>query len=73
MKQIICLLLVFVFIQLQAQDGRKWEQLFNGKNLDGWIVKIKGQMPGEDKLRTFRVENNLLKVNYDQYDNFNDQ
>jgi len=73
MKQIICLLLVFVFIQLQAQDNRKWEQLFNGKNLDGWIVKIKGQMPGEDKQRTFRVENNLLKVNYDQYDNFNDQ
>jgi hypothetical protein len=73
MKQMTCLILLFVFIQLQAQDNRKWKQLFNGKNLKGWTVKIKGQLPGEDKQHTFRVENNLLKVNYDQYDNFNEQ
>jgi hypothetical protein len=50
-------------------DG-KWIPLFNGKNLDGWIPKITGYELGENFGNTFRVEDGILKVVYDQYDNF---
>jgi hypothetical protein len=46
-------------------------QLFNGKNLDGWIPKIRYSETGENFGNTFRVEDGLLKVRYDQYDKFN--
>lgn len=45
----------------------KWIQLFNGKNLDGWVVKIKGHELGDNFGNTFRVENGVLKVAYDKY------
>ncbi|MBQ9430861.1 MAG: DUF1080 domain-containing protein [Kiritimatiellae bacterium] len=49
-----------------AEDG--WIPLFNGKNLDGWMPKIKGYPLGENFANTFRVEDGLLKVRYgDEY------
>lgn len=48
-------------------DAKDWIQLFNGKNLDGWTVKITKHKAGENFGNTFRVENGLLKVSYDQY------
>ena len=48
----------------------KWTPLFNGKNLDGWEVKIRGHELGENFGDTFRVEDGLLKVRYDQYEKF---
>lgn len=47
-----------------------WFPLFNGKDLNGWTVKIKGYDAGDNFGNTFRVEDGLLKVRYDQYDNF---
>lgn len=47
-----------------------WVSLFNGKDLTGWTPKIKGYELGENFGNTFRVEDGLLKVAYDQYDNF---
>jgi hypothetical protein len=51
-------------------DRNEWVQLFNGKNLDGWIPKITGYAVGENALNTFRVEDGLLKVSYSEYDQF---
>lgn len=51
-----------------AKDG--WIQLFNGKDLTGWTPKIRYEAYGEDKRQTFRVEDGILKVRYDQYDEF---
>jgi hypothetical protein len=51
-------------------DRKEWIQLFNGKNLDGWVVKITGYPLGENYANTFRVENGILKVSYDQYPEF---
>jgi hypothetical protein len=48
----------------------KWITLFNGKNLDGWIPKIKGFPLNENFNNTFRVEDGLLKVAYDHYEKF---
>lgn len=55
-----------------AQDSKSgsWVQLFNGKNLDGWTPKIRYSKLGENFGNTFRVEDGLLKVRYDQYDAF---
>jgi hypothetical protein len=53
----------------QTNDG--WISLFNGKNLDGWKVKITGHELNDNYKNTFRVEDGLLKVSYDQYERFN--
>lgn len=48
----------------------EWETLFNGKDLAGWTPKIKGYDLGVNFGDTFRVEDGLLKVVYDQYEKF---
>ncbi len=50
-----------------------WVDLFNQKNIDDWIVKIHHHEVGENFGNTFRVEDGILKVRYDQYEDFNDQ
>lgn len=47
-----------------------WIQLFNGKDLADWNIKIKGYPLNENYGNTFRVEDSLLKVRYDQYEKF---
>jgi hypothetical protein len=56
-----------------AQQKRKWQQLFNGKDLKGWNVKIKGYKLNDNFGNTFRVENGVIKVRYDAYDKFNER
>jgi hypothetical protein len=51
----------------------KWIRLFNGKDLTGWTVKIKGRALGDDPAKTFRVEDGVLKVSYDGYPKFDGQ
>lgn len=67
---------VFSACNVTAQvnaDAGDWVQLFNGKNLDGWRVKIKGYEAGDNFGNTFRVEDGLMKVSYDRYDKFNER
>ena len=47
-----------------------WVELFDGATLDRWIVKITGAETGDDPWGTFRVEDGLLTVGYEQYDSF---
>ncbi|HEY3372587.1 MAG TPA: DUF1080 domain-containing protein [Prolixibacteraceae bacterium] len=47
-----------------------WIQLFNGKDLKDWNIKITGFPLNENYGNTFRVEDSLLKVRYDQYSKF---
>ena len=58
----------------QAQDSGpkpgEWFQLFNGKDLTGWTPKIRTFDLGDNFKNTFRVEDGLLKVRYDGYDDF---
>lgn len=49
-----------------------WIQLFNGKDLTGWQVKIRGRKLGDNYGKTFRVENGVMKVGYEAYDQFNE-
>jgi 3-keto-disaccharide hydrolase len=52
------------------EDGNGWVAIFNGKNLDGWTPKIAGYALGDNVGNTFRVEDGVLKISYDQYDTF---
>jgi hypothetical protein len=67
-------LILFTGVSFAQNDPNRkdWIPLFNGKDLDGWAVKITGYPLGENYARTFRVENGLLKVSYDQYPEFGD-
>ena len=53
----------------RGADG-DWIPLFNGRDLDGWTAKITGHPLGVNYGNTFRVENGVLKVAYDQYPEF---
>lgn len=54
-----------------SADTEEWQDLFNGENLDRWNIKIRGYEVNDNFGETFRVEDGLLKIRYDQYDNFN--
>ncbi len=59
--------------QKEAEVEAQWVPLFNGKDLTGWDIKIRGFELGVNYRNTFRVENGLLKVSYDDYDTFNEE
>ena len=53
---------LFVAPNAPAQN-QKWVQLFNGKNLDGWVPKFSGFDLGVNYNETFRVENGVMVHN----------
>ncbi len=54
----------------KSASAENWIPLFNGKDLDGWTPKIRYHDLGVNYANTFRVENGLLKVGYEGYDEF---
>ena len=69
MKHLIIPAIAALFATASAEEG-KWVSIFNGKNLDGWTPKIRGCKAGENFQNTFRVENGVLKVDYSEYQNW---
>jgi Domain of Unknown Function (DUF1080). len=68
------ILLLSTSLFAKSQDKKpKPIQLFNGKDLKNWTPKIRNHQVGDNYKNTFRVEDGLLKVRYDGYDNFNFQ
>jgi hypothetical protein len=73
MKLQLTLLFSLVCLTVMGQknaDKQEWKQLFNGKNLDGWDIKIRGYELNDNYNNTFRVEDGKMVVRYDQYDDF---
>jgi len=54
----------------RAAPSQDWQELFNGRNLDGWVMKLANHDLGDNYRDTFRVENGLIRVMYDKYDEF---
>ena len=71
---VLCVGLASVLCGCQTEQGCSggsgWMSLFNGKDLDRWDVKIAGRKLNDNYRNTFRVEDGILKVSYDEYDKF---
>ena len=55
------------------RGDEQWLSLYNGRDLDGWIPKIRGHETGVNHADTFRVVDGLLTVSYDGYGDFGDR
>ncbi len=82
MRYIIFFLYLFVLIGCNNADksnentkdsSPEWISLFNGADINDWYVKIHHHAVGENFGNTFRVEDSMIKVRYDQYGDFNEQ
>lgn len=76
MKQLfayILLVSISTAIHGQSTSQEGWETIFNGKNLNGWTVKIRNYPAGENFGNTFRVEDGKMVVRYDGYDKFDER
>ena len=78
MKKIV-ILTVLVILIIGCKDSKtasdanteEWISLFNGKDLNDWDIKIAGHQLGDNYLNTFRVEDSMLRVKYNDYDSLN--
>jgi hypothetical protein len=51
----------------------QWRSLFNGKDINDWVVKIQHHEVGDNYGHTFQAEDGMIKVRYNEYDSFNNQ
>ena len=75
-KYFIGVVIVFALVSCGGQkvgSGPGWIKLFNGDDLNDWIVKIHHHEVGVNFGNTFRVEDSTIQVRYDQYGDYNDQ
>lgn len=76
MKRILIASLLFIAFSSCAQEKnveKGWVELFNGKDLKDWDIKIKGHELNNNYANTFRVEDGKLRVRYDKYKSWDKQ
>ena len=61
-------LLTALTVGVQAREKEDWIQLFNGRNLDGWVPKVRGHETGVNFGNTFRVTDGVMEVGYEAYE-----
>lgn len=71
MKYLLALLLTTSSLLSYAQKG--WINLFNGKDLKDWNIKIAKHNYNENYGNTFYVQDGVMKVKYDGYESFDKQ
>ena len=54
-------------------NQKEWTQLFNGKDLNDWMPKIRGYELNDNFGNTFRVADGVMQVGYEKYDKFNER
>lgn len=69
-KRLVLLVLLTIETSPLRSAPADWISLFDGKTLDGWTPKFAKHETGENILNTFRVEDGILKVSYDEYETF---
>lgn len=62
------LFLVGCGIIKSQQTKGDWETMFNGEDLKGWTTKIHHYEVGDNYGDTFRAEDGMVKVRYNQYE-----
>lgn len=59
---------------LTAQSpAEEWLQLYNGENLDNWVIKFTGSELGINYRDTFGIDDGYLTVSYDNWPDFNNE
>lgn len=53
-----------------AAEQENWVDLFNGHTLEGWTPKFRGHPAGINYRNTFRVEDGILRVRYENWETF---
>ena len=57
-----------------ADEPSEWISLLSENNLDDWTMKIRGYEVGDNYANTFRMEDGILKIRYDEgYDTFEER
>lgn len=72
-KLIILLFLIACAHSHKSTTSNEWIKIFNGHDLNDWIVKVHHHDVGVNFGNTFRAEDGMVKVRYDQYGDYNDQ
>jgi len=69
---VLIMLMVAVFCSggPAEKPSEEWISLFNGHDLSGWTPKFAGFEAGVNYKDTFRVEDGVLKVSYENYERF---
>jgi hypothetical protein len=57
----------------KVSTDNDWVYLFNEKDINDWIVKVHHHDVGVNFGNTFRVEDGMIKVRYDEYGDYKDQ
>jgi hypothetical protein len=72
-----CLVILFSWIALTGAqnnaDREEWISLFNGKDLNDWVIKIRRHEVGQNFGDMFRVNEGMIQVRYDKYTAFEEQ
>jgi hypothetical protein len=73
-NRLLLFIIAIFFLRCAPKEQKEeWVSIFNGKDINDWVVKIHHHEVEENFGNTFRVEDGILKVRYDQYEDFNDQ
>jgi len=80
MKLKILITLAFILIiscksekkkTINSINTEEWISLFNGKDLSDWTIKFTGEDLNVNHKETFIIEDSMIRINYDNYENFN--
>ncbi len=58
---------------IKTVNNEEWISLFNGKDLSNWTIKFTGEDLNENYKETFIVEDSMIRIKYDNYENFNNK
>lgn len=77
---ISCLFILFLFFTISMSSAQEnsskenWRELFNGKDINDWFVKIHHHEVGVNYGNTFSIEDEMIRASYENYGGtFDDQ
>ena len=56
----------------ETSHQEEWIAIFNGKDLSDWTIKFANQDLNVNHRNTFRAQDSMIRIAYNQYDSFND-
>lgn len=72
-KYLPVMLILLIACSSKEKASEVWIELFNGRDLSDWTVKMHHHEVGVNFANTFRVADGTIQVRYDGYEDFNDQ